>query len=145
MSIGFYDNSILNFDYQPPCLIIRVKKLEHNEEEFIMSELVLKKFFEMKQNGKPIRFAYMFIIETINICDIPLMKRIGSILDKYKEKAKKQVFASSVVIDSNLSGVVNILKKLMYIFKNEVPTTFVHNIKDAKEFINKYRPVELET
>lgn len=73
------------------------------------------------------------------------MKRIGNILDKYKEQAEQQVFASSIIINRNLSGVVNILKKLMNVFKNEIPTTFVHNIKDAKIFINKYKPKELKT
>tara|TARA_Y100000816_G_scaffold265396_1_gene225205 strand:- start:913 stop:1344 length:432 start_codon:yes stop_codon:yes gene_type:complete len=137
---GFYDNSIFNFDYQPPYLIITIKEFKNNEDEFKMTELVLKKFFKMKQNGQPIKFAYIFVFKKIGIYDLKLIKRVGKILDSCRSEAESQVYATTVVVDKNLSSLTNILQKFLNIFKNNIPTCFVSSIKQAKEFASKYKP-----
>ena len=69
--IQLYENDLFEFKYKLPYLYITIKKGKITKDEWIMSQLVLKKFYE--KNIKE-RFYLVFEYRYLEICN---MKKIN--------------------------------------------------------------------
>lgn len=131
----FYKNNFLEFDYQKPILLITIKNFKATDKELQQTEMVLKKFYNMKDNGEPAKFAFIFVIEKIGLFSVPVVHKIGNIFNGTREQAQKQLYGSAVVIQSDIKKLVN---RFLRMFNNDRPVTFVDNIQEARQAVQVY-------
>ena len=120
--IQLYENDLFEFKYKLPYLYITIKKGKITKDEWIMSQLVLKKFYE--KNTKE-RFYLVFEYRYLEICNIKKINNIQKLFNSFKNLNKVQVISCYIIIDKNLH---RIIKMFPFMKNKDVPTYFLENI-----------------
>lgn len=120
--IQLYENGLFEFKYKLPYLYITIKKGKITKDEWIMSQLVLKKFYE--KNTKE-RFYLVFEYRYLEICNMKKINNIQKLFNSFKNLNKVQVISCYIIINKNLHRII----KMFPFMKNaDVPTYFLENI-----------------
>jgi len=120
--IQLYENNLFEFKYKLPYLYITIKKGKITKDEWIMSQLVLKKFYE--KNTKE-RFYLVFEYRYLEICNMKKINNIQNLFNSFKNLNKLQVISCYIIINKNLH---RIIKMFPFMKDTDVPTYFLENI-----------------
>ena len=131
----FFKNDAMSLDYQKPYLIMKINKCSISDIEVKQFGMVLKKFYKTTDKGIPIQFGMIISFEKFGMFPITVMQKIGKIFESKKQKSQQQLYGSSIILHPELRHIFN---RMLKMFKNDRPVSFVENYKKAKKTIDKY-------
>jgi hypothetical protein len=114
---------------------MKINKCSIKDIEVKQFGMVLKKFYKTTDKGEPIKFAMIISFEKFGLFPIPIMQKIGKIFESLKQQSQKQLYGSAIILHPELRHVFN---KLLNLFKNDRPVSFVKDIETAKKKVNQY-------
>tara|TARA_B110000495_G_C22731704_1_gene429401 strand:+ start:156 stop:545 length:390 start_codon:yes stop_codon:yes gene_type:complete len=124
--ILLYENDLFNFKYKLPYLYITIKKGKIIKDEWIMSQLILKKFYEKNKKDK---FYLVFEYKYLEICDMKKINNIQKLFNSFTNLNKIQVISCYIIINKNLHSII---KMLPFMKNRDVPTYFLENIDQLR-------------
>ena len=131
----FFKNDAMSLDYQKPYLIMKINKCSISDIEVKQFGMVLKKFYKTTDKGIPIQFGMIISFEKFGMFPITVMQKIGKIFESLKQQSQQQLYGSSIILHPELRHIFN---RMLKMFKNDRPVSFVENYKKAKKTIDKY-------
>ena len=131
----FFQNDAISLDYQKPYLIMKINKCSISNLEVKQFGMVLKKFYKTTDKGMPIRFGMIISFEKFGMFPINIMQKIGKIFESLKQQSQQQLYGSSIILHQELRHIFN---RMLKMFKNDRPVSFVENYQKARETIDKY-------
>jgi len=131
----FFKNDAMSLDYQKPYLIMKINKCSFSDIEIKQFGMVLKKFYKTTDKGVPIKFGMIISFEEFGVFSLAVMQKIGKIFESLKQQSQQQLYGSAIILHPELRYIFN---KILNMFKNDRPISFVEDIKKARETIDEY-------